>query len=285
MDLDTIREVVPARERADLSAIGGSCAVLAGGTFLFSEPQHHLDRLVDITALGWPALAEVPDGLEIAATCTLAEFAGSVPGRELGASVLREEWPGTRLFAQGCRALLASHKIWRTATVGGNICSALPAGGVLGALIALDGVALVWCADGADRRIPLREFVLGPGRTVLRPGEVLRSITVPRSSLLARTSFRKVALAPLGRSGSVVMGRRDPDGRCAVTVTAATERPVVLDFAVAPSDAEIGVAIGGLDPSLWFDDPHGAPDWRRHVTGVLAREVAAELRAADRARR
>ncbi|MFE9578956.1 FAD binding domain-containing protein [Nocardia sp. NPDC006044] len=284
MDLDTIREVVPARERADLSAIGGSCAVLAGGTFLFSEPQQHLDRLVDITALGWPAFTEVPDGLEIAATCTLAEFAGSVPGRELGAPVLREEWPGTRLFAQGCRALLASHKIWRTATVGGNICMALPAGGVLAALAALDGVALVWGADGVDRRIPLRDFVCGPGRTVLLPGEVLRSITVPTSSLLARTGFRKIALAPLGRSGSVVMGRRDPDGRCVVTVTAATERPVVLDFAGAPSDAEIDMAVGGIDPALWFDDPHGTPDWRGHVTGVLAREVAAELRAAERER-
>ncbi|KAA8889982.1 oxidoreductase [Nocardia colli] len=284
MDLDTIREVVPARERADLSAIGGSCAVLAGGTFLFSEPQNHLDRLVDITALGWSAFTAVPDGLEIAATCTLAEFAGSMPGRELGAPVLREEWPGTKLFAQGCRALLASHKIWRTATVGGNICLSLPAGGVLAALTALDGVALVWSADGADRRIPLREFVLGPGRNVLLPGEVLRSITVPTSSLLACTSFRKIALAPLGRSGSVVLGRRDPDGRCAVTVTAATERPVVLDFGAAPSDAEIAAMLGGIDPSLWFDDPHGTPDWRRHVTGVLAREVAAELRGADRER-
>ncbi|MEV6556288.1 FAD binding domain-containing protein [Nocardia sp. NPDC051756] len=284
MDLDTIREVAPARERADLSAIGGSCAVLAGGTFLFSEPQNHLDRLVDITALGWPALTAAPDGLEIAATCTLAEFAGSVPGRELGAPVLREEWPGTRLFAQGCRALLASHKIWRTATVGGNICLSLPAGGVLAALTALDGVALGWGADGVDRRIPLREFVLGPERNVLLPGEVLRSITVPASSLLARTSFRKVALAPLGRSGSVVMGRRDPDGRCVVTITAATERPVVLDFAMAPSDAEVDAVLGGIDPLLWFDDPHGAPDWRRQVSGVLAREVAAELRAADRER-
>ncbi|WP_433659945.1 FAD binding domain-containing protein [Nocardia sp. CA-128927] len=284
MDLDTIREVVSARERADLGAVGGSCAVLAGGTFLFSEPQNHLDRLVDITALGWPALAVVPDGLEIAATCTLAEFAGSVPGRELGAAVLREEWPGTRLFAQGCRALLASHKIWRTATVGGNVCLSLPAGGVLASLVALDGVALVWGPDGVDRRIPLREFVLGPGANVLLPGEVVRSITVPTSSLLAHTSFRKVALAPLGRSGSVVMGRRDPDGRCVVTISGATGRPVVLDFAAAPSDAEIDAEVAGIDPSLWFDDPHGAPDWRRHVTGVLAREVAAELRAPDEVR-
>ncbi|WP_406267033.1 FAD binding domain-containing protein [Nocardia sp. NBC_00881] len=278
MDLDTIREVVVARERADLGALGTSTAVLAGGTFLFSEPQDRLERLVDITAMGWPALEVVADGLAIAATCTLAEFAGAAPGRELGTPVLREGWPGTALFARSCRALLASHKIWRTATVGGNVCLALPAGAVLGALTALDAVALVWASDGSDRRIPLRDFVVSPGYTVLRQGDVLRSITVPLPSLLARTSFRKIALAPLGRSGAVVMGRRDPDGRSAVTLTAATIRPVVLDFAVPPSDSEIAGAVGAIDSTVWFDDPHGSPDWRRHVAGLLAREVAAELR-------
>ncbi|WP_433198510.1 FAD binding domain-containing protein [Nocardia sp. CA-107356] len=278
MDLDTIRGVVVARERADLAFVGGACGVLAGGTFLFSEPQEGLDRLVDITGFGWPALTETPEGLEIAATCTLAEFAGAVPGRELGAEMLRADWPGTALFARACRALVASHKIWRTATVGGNVCLALPAGAVLGALVALDGAALVWSPDGGDRRIPLREFVLGPGRTVLISGEVLRSITVPIRSLHARTAFRKIALAPLGRSGAVVMGRREADGRYAVTITAATARPVVLDFDGTPGDAEVRGAVAAIDPALWFDDPHGAPDWRRHIAGVLAGAVAAELR-------
>lgn len=278
MDLDTIREVVIAREREDLALLGASTAVLAGGTFLFSEPQDQLVRLVDITGLGWPALQVVDDGLEIAATCTLAEFAAAAPGRELGMPVLHNAWPGTALFAPSCRALLASHKIWRTATVGGNVCLALPAGAVLGALVALDGLATVWGADRVDRRIPLREFVIGPGRTALRRGEVLRSILLPRSSLLAHTSFRKIALAPLGRSGAVVMGRRERDGRSAVTITAATTKPVVLDFAAPPSEREIHDALGTIGPELWFDDPHGSPEWRRHVAGLLAREVAEELR-------
>ncbi|WP_227997300.1 FAD binding domain-containing protein [Nocardia australiensis] len=278
MDLDTIREVVVARERADLGVLGGSCAVLAGGTFLFSEPQERLERLVDITALGWPALTEVRDGLEIAATCTLAEFAGSVPGRELGAEVLRADWPGTALFARACRALVASHKIWRSATVGGNVCLSLPAGAVLASLIALDGVASVWTPGGSERRIPLQKFVFGPGSNALNTGEVLRSITVPARSLLSRTAFRKIALAPLGRSGAVVMGRREPDRRCALTVSAATTKPVVLDYAQPPGTAEVLASIDAIDPTLWFDDPHGAPDWRRHVAGRLAAQVAAELR-------
>lgn len=280
VDLDTVREVVLARERADLAQVGPGSAVLAGGTFLFSEPHDHLDRLVDITTLGWTPLVERGDGLEIAATCTLAELAGAGPGRELGSAVLRPEWPGTALFAQGCRALLASHKIWRTATVGGNVCLSLPAGAVLGALVALDATVVIWPRGGGERRILLRDFVTGAGENVLAAGAVVRSFLVPASSLVARTSFRKIALAPLGRSGAVVMGRRTADNRCAITVTAATVRPVVLDFDTVPADADVAAAVAEIEPELWFDDPHGAPDWRAHVTGLLAADVAAELREA-----
>lgn len=271
MDVDTIRELVVARDRTDLAALTGNSAVLAGGTWLYSEPQDHLERLVDITALGWPALTVTPAGLEIAATCTLAELEnGTWPAR----------WSATALFPQACRALVASYKIRRMATVGGNACLALPAGAVLAALVALDGTASVWATDGTERRIPMARFVLGPGATTLAPGEVLRSVSIDDSKLRSRTAFRKIALAPLGRSGAVVMGRADLDGRCAITLSAATVRPIVLEFAAPPSHGELTATILGMDRGLWYDDPHGDPAWRRQLSAVLAREVAAELNEA-----
>jgi hypothetical protein len=51
----------------------------------------------------------------------------------------------------------------------------------------------------------------------------------------------------------------------------------VLDFAEPPSADRIQTAISSIDPLLWFDDPHGAPDWRCHVTLLLAEQVADEL--------
>ena len=45
-------------------------AWLAGGTWLFSEPQIATDTLIDLESLGWPALHASRDGLDIAATCT-----------------------------------------------------------------------------------------------------------------------------------------------------------------------------------------------------------------------
>ncbi|MFF0489560.1 FAD binding domain-containing protein [Nocardia sp. NPDC004068] len=270
MDLDTIRELVVARDRNDLRELTERTAVLAGGTWLFSEPQEGLERLVDITALGWPALVPGDAGLEIAATCTLAEFEAAV----------RAEWPATAVFPWACRALLASHKIRRTATVGGNACLALPAGAVLAALVAMDATVLIWGA--VEREMPVREFVLGPGKTVLRSGEVVRSFHIDVSKLTSHTAFRKIARAPLGRSGSVVIGRLDGDGRCAVTVSAATVRPVVLEFAALPGADEFTTAVAGLDAEVWFDDPHGSPAWRRHVSAVLGCEVLAELREVGR---
>ena len=54
-----------------------------------------------------------------------------------------------------------------------------------------------------------------------------------------------------------------------VTISASTTRPVTLSL--ADLDSELAAV------DCWFDDPHGAPDWRAHVSGLLAREVAAEL--------
>lgn len=267
MDLDTIREVLIARERADLKGLGAGTAVLAGGTWLYSEPQDHLEKLIDITRLGWPPLTIDDAGLEIAATCTLDELAtGEYPAR----------WGAVRLFEQACGALVASHKIRRTATVGGNVCLALPAGAVAAALTALGGFGLVWGSRG-DQWIPLSHFVTGVGETVLMPGEMLRAIRIPESNLCSRTAFRKLALAPLGRSGVVVMGRRDADDACVITLSAGTTRPVVLEFYSLPTIGELSAKVAELDSALWYDDPHGAPDWRREMSGRLAAEVLAEL--------
>jgi CO/xanthine dehydrogenase FAD-binding subunit len=263
MDLNTVTTLHRPGGRAELTGcLGPGTAALAGGTWLFSQPQPDLHTLVDLTGLGWPPLTVTGHGLDIAATCTLAELAGFTAA------------PGS-LFRACCEALAGSFKIWHTATVGGNICLALPAGPMTSLAAALDGTAVLWSGADSQRRVPVAEFVVGDRRTVLRPGEVLRAIELPAAALAARTAFRRAALATQGRSGSVVIGRRDADGAFVLTVTAATDRPRRLAFPVVPAAAELAGALGRIDP--WFDDPHGAPDWRRAVTVALAEEVRAEL--------
>lgn len=267
MDLNTVTALHRPADRAELAAcLGPGAAPLAGGTWLFSEPRPELDTLVDLTGLGWPALRVTDRGLEVAATCTLAELAGfTAPSG----------WPAAALFRNCCAALAGSFKIWHTATVGGNICLALPAGPMTSLVAALDGVAVLWTPGGGLRRVPVAEFVLGERRTALRPGEVLRAVELPAVALAARTAFRRAALASEGRSGAVVIGRRDVAGGFVLTVTASVERPHRLAFRTVPEAAELVAALAGIE--RWFDDPHGAPDWRRAVTGLLAEQVRAEL--------
>ena len=174
-----------------------------------------------------------------------------------------------------------SFKIWRTATVGGNVCLSYPAGAVISLLSALDGSLTVWRADGTQVRVAITDFVTGDSANVLAAGDLLRSVHMPAHALRADTAMRKLAPSVLGRSGIVVIGRRDTvadGGRFWLSITAATVRPYVFEFATVPSDAQLVAAHAGIPDAAWTRDAHGDPDWRRGVTLQLARDVSAALR-------
>lgn len=254
MDLGTVTSFRPARTRADLR-LGPGEALVAGGTWLFSEPQPHLSGLVDLTTLGWEPVEELADGtLRIAATCTIEQLVAAPWG------------PLSALARQAADGLLMSFKVQRLATVGGNVCLALPAGAMTSLLAGLGATALVWTPAGSSRTEPVASLVRDVGVTSLMPGEVVRAFDVPPAALVEPAAFRRTSLAPLGRSAAVVVG-----SGARVTVTAATTRPVVLDA----HDLDAGLA--AVD--CWYDDAHGAADWRAAVTGLLARQVADELLA------
>ena len=64
----------------------------------------------------------------------------------------------------------------------------------------------------------------------------------------------------------------------ALTVTASTRRPVRLVFDGVHDSAELRKRLGDeIDDALYYDDMHGAPDWRRHMTFEFAEEIRQEL--------
>ena len=73
MDLNTISEVSRPTSREEIGAWRDGDAWLAGGTWLFSEPQPGLRRLIDLERLGWEPLSVSEQGLSIAATCPARE--------------------------------------------------------------------------------------------------------------------------------------------------------------------------------------------------------------------
>ncbi len=268
MDLTTITEVARPTRRQDLPPMPEGAAWLGGGTWLFSEPQPGLRHLVDLAGLAWPALEPSPAGLRIAATCTIAalEAFEAPPG-----------WVAAPLFRACCNALLGSFKVWNTATVGGNVCLALPAAPMLALTVALEGVAIVWRPDGSERQVPMQEFALGPQRTALARGDLLRAIDLPLSALQRRAAIRQASLTAHGRSAALLVATLDAGGGFALTITGSTPRPLRAVWGQPPSLETLDAQIRDLPDDMWYDDVHGAPAWRQHMTRRLAAELHQEL--------
>ncbi|MDQ0798123.1 FAD binding domain-containing protein [Streptomyces sp. B1I3] len=275
MDLTTVREVCDARRSPRWQA---GDAWLAGGTYLFSEPQPLLRRLLDLERMGWEALRVTSGGLEIAATCTVTQLHAFVPPGRMA-------WPAAvALFGPCCRAFSSSFKVWNTATLGGNICLALPAAPLIALTAALEGECVLLAQDGGVRRMPVARFVTGAGRTALAEGELLRSVLLPARALRRRAAVRRASLRPQGRSAALLVATVDPgDGTWRVTVTGSTTRPVVVSFDRPPAAQALREALEqAVDPVGWVDDVHGHPAWRRHMTLLLAEELRTELADEER---
>ncbi|MBC8258113.1 MAG: xanthine dehydrogenase family protein subunit M [SAR324 cluster bacterium] len=90
---------------------------------------------------------------------------------------LKKHFPGLVYAA----SVVASEQIRSLATVGGNICNASPSADLIPPLLALDAVAHIVSRDG-QRDIPLADFFKGPGKTILKSGEILLSLFLPQPS-------------------------------------------------------------------------------------------------------
>jgi CO/xanthine dehydrogenase FAD-binding subunit len=275
MDLNTITSVRHPRTAEEVLSWQPSNAWLAGGTWLFSEPQPATDTLIDLAGLGWTPIEASADGLTIAATCRIAEIAHCQAPAMAGGS-----WHAFPLLNACCNAFLASFKIWNAATIGGNLCMSLPAGPMISLTAALEGVCTLWPRQGAPRTVPIVDFVTGNHANILAPGELLRSIHLPATALRKRVAMRQATLTKLGRSAALIIGTKAADGVFILTITAATDRPVQLHFSAMPDAAALDAAVSAIPEARWFADVHGSAPYKRHVTHHFAAEIRAELESA-----
>ena len=229
MDMNTIESVVPT---TDPGQWRDGDAWLAGGTVLFSYgspvgSEEPLKRLLDLGQAGWPAVTVSDAGIELAATCTVAELY-ALPVSD---AVAGRNWPGLALFRPCCDSFVASFKVWNMSTVGGNVCTALPAGPMISLCAGLDARATILGRHGSSRTVPVAEFVTGDGKKL--PGT--------RRARSAASSLPAIGLGGQGGVPPVITQQprpiRGPAHRPArrgqhfvITVTAATKRPVQLRF-------------------------------------------------------
>ena len=81
-------------------------------------------------------------------------------------------------FVEGAGSLGCPEIRWR-ATVGGNICNASPSADSVPGLLVYDA-ELILISEAGQRMILLEDFLLGPGKTDLRPGEVLKGLSLKK---------------------------------------------------------------------------------------------------------
>ena len=154
-----------------LNEYGGKVKVMAGGTDLFLQIKGDLKRadcLVDIGGIQELSHIDFDDkvGLRIGAATTIRELETS--------AVLKEKYP---VICQSARQL-GSIAIRNVATLGGNLCNASPSAEMAPALLGLSARVKIAKRDG-EKVIPLDEFFVGAGESVLEDGEILTEIHVP----------------------------------------------------------------------------------------------------------
>lgn len=118
-------------------------------------------------------------------------------------------------LAEGCRSV-GSWSIRVAGTLGGNICTAAPSADSAGPLLVYEAEIIL--TDGEEQRVlPLPNFYVGPGKTVLQPGELVLAFRLPNPGAhgaafvkLGRRQAMEIALV-----SATALVRRDAQGRCA----------------------------------------------------------------------
>jgi carbon-monoxide dehydrogenase medium subunit len=235
-----------------LLAENPAAQALAGGTDLLvdlRERRRQPPMLVDVSDLGELGGIAADDG-------ATRLGGGTTIGELLASPLVATRLPALRAAARDFADFLTRNK----ATLGGNLANASPGADLVVPLLALDAAVVLAGASG-DRTVPLDAFLLGPRRTALRAGELIRQVLVPRSG--GRQAWYKLGLK---RGGAIAV------------VSVATW----LDVDTAGRVADARIALGAVGPR-----PFRPREAETHLVGAVldaGRIAAAAERAAAAAR-
>lgn len=263
-----------------LAQHGQNARPMAGGTDLLvqmkmerRQPQTviSLARIPELKGIAWD------NGLTLGATTSiravydaLGSANGSGDAKPYAALAEASNW-------------FSTVQIMYMATVGGNLCNASPASDTAPCLLVFDAVATLVAANGS-RTVPLAEFFVGPGKTVLRADELLTRVHIPRPPAHTASAFVKLARVAadisqvctavrLTREGDLVKDARIALGSVAPTPVRApqTER-ALLGQRFTPALAE-EVARGVMDEIQPIDDVRASRDHRLHTAATIVSDA------------
>ncbi len=282
--IETYTAPTTVEEAAEVLA-EGNATVLAGGTDLMLQTKSGArvfePLLVNLRRVeGLRGVAEDHGEIRLGALTTITDV--------LNDDLLQQSAPVLRETADK----FACGQIRNSATIGGNICNASPAGDMIIPLLLFEAeVELVsWVDEEANwRLVPLKNFFKGPGQSKLRPNEILTAVKfrIPSSDFVA--GFLKFGARPamdisvvsVGIGGQLnngaLTGARVAFGAVAPTPMRARETEAVLEGQVI-DEATIAAASAKAATEISPIDDVRASAWYRReliqtLTGRLLRNV------------
>lgn len=251
--------------------------ILAGGTDLLVELKEQLrraDSVVNIKRIrGLTGLAyEEKQGLRIGALATSREV-------EISPVVLQKY----RSLAQSVREL-GSIQVRHRATIIGNVCRASPSADTIPPLIA-DGASVRIHGARGERVVKLEDFFLGPGKTVLQPGDVVTEIVVPpppsgTGKIYIKHGRRKaMELATVGVAVTHVPGveTRIVLGAVAPTPIRARQAEALLRGKRLTPELIEQAAKAAVAESRPISNVRATAEYRREMVGVLTRRALEQV--------
>lgn len=256
----------------------GNWRVLAGGTDLYPGAGTSLaGSLLDVTAL--PGFAGITHGGGL-------RIGAATPWSAIAAADL----PMACFALQKAARQVGGRQIQNAGTIGGNLCNASPAADGVPPLLALDAEVELLSSAGT-RRLDLTNFLLGPRKVALAPGEILAAIVIPDKALRGRSAFLKLgARTHLVISIAMVAARLEVDrgrvsgvavavGSCAAV---AVRLPLVEAALLGAPRAEAVGRICAPDVQAALapiDDVRATSAYRQEAAVELVRRAVAEALA------
>jgi carbon-monoxide dehydrogenase medium subunit len=256
---------------------------LLGGTDTFVRMRDgawHDRYLVDLKHL--PGMDQIEfdtaRGLRLGAAVTM--------NRVIQSAEIAQHYP---ILVEAARTV-ASYPLRSRATLVGNLCNASPAGDTTGACIVCRAVLQVHGPKG-NRTIPVTAFFEGPGKTALRPGEIVTAIEFPLPPPGACGRYAKLGRNRLGDLAIVgVAALGFPDRSAASGFTFRLALASVAPVPLVPQDAERILAAARLtDETIRqaaeaamaacqpIDDVRGGAEYRRLMVRNLTRQTVRDV--------
>lgn len=256
-----------------LAEFGDEARILAGGTDLLVQLKMERRQPAHVISLRRiPALHAISQNGDL-----LIGAATSIR------RIYQSPHSNTILCLREACNLFSTVQIMYMATLGGNLCNASPAADSAPCLLVHDASVTVK-SKTSERVVPLTDFFLAPGKSVMRADELLTYIHIPTPASNTGSAFLKIsrvaadisqvcAAVKVVREGNTVRDARIALGSVAPTpFRAAQAKAALVGETFTPELAEyVGhVAAQEIKP---ISDVRASREYRQNVAAVIVRDA------------